>query len=134
MVTLVTESMDRETHLIKYKRRRKAASNHESVGEVSESVLDDYRAAAGHLINAYLADHGIHEQNFDRLTRTIRSNSHVFPSKSIADELADVYENLKTLRGGLVYGGRENGDAVKEAEELLTKIKGLVGIDPDTSA
>lgn len=125
--------MDKETHLIKYRRRRKAASNHESIGEASESILDDYRAAAGHLINAYLADHGVHEQNFDRLTRTIRTNSHVFSSKPIADELADVYENLKTLRGGLVYGGRKNGNAVEEAEQLLTKIKELVGIDPDSS-
>lgn len=119
--------------MIKYKRRRKAAADHESVDDVSESILDDYRAAAGHLINAYLADHDVHEQNFDRLTRTIRANSHIFPSKIIADELADVYENLKTLRGGLVYGGRKNGDAVEEAEQLLTKIKELVGIDPDAS-
>jgi ribosomal protein L29 len=126
--------MDKETHIIKYARRKKAALDHELMDEVSESILDDYRAAAGHLINAYTADHGVHEQNFDRLTRTIRANSHVFSSKQIADELSDVYENLKTLRGSLVYGGRKNGDAIEEAKQLVARIKELVGIDPDAGA
>jgi hypothetical protein len=126
--------MDEDTHIQKYRWRRAAVKNHRlPPGEVVESVLDDYRSAAGHLINARLARSNLHEQNFDRLTRFIRTNPEAFGGETQAKELAGCYENLKTLRGSRVYGGRRDGEAVRMAEKLLDKIKELVGIDPDSS-
>ena len=122
--------MDMETHLDKYKRRVKAASNHKSIDETSESILDDYRAAAGHLINAYLADRGIHEQNFDRLTRTIKANSYVFPNKSIADDLADVYENLKNLREKKDYSLEKVARLANLSLNTIVKIENGVNQNP----
>ena len=98
-----------------------------------ESVLDDYRSAAGHLINARLARFNLHEQNFDRLTRFIRDHPEALGGEELAGKLADCYEGLKTLRGSRVYGGRRDGEAIQNAEELLNAIKELVGIDPDPS-
>ena len=95
--------------------------------------MDDYRSAAGHLINALLARFGLHEQNFDRLTRFVRVHPEIFVDEKSAGELADCYENLKILRGSRVYGGRRDGEAVRKAEELLNRIKELVKIDPDSS-
>ena len=126
--------MDEDTHIQKYRWRRAAIKNHSlPLEEVVESILDDYRSAAGHLINALMARSGLHEQNFDRLTRFVRTHPEVFGGEKPAGELADCYENLKTLRGSRVYGGRRNGEAIRKAEELLAKIKELVGIDPDSS-
>lgn len=123
--------MDENVHLEKYKSRRKAMLDHVDKESVVESILDDYRAAAGHLINALAARFGLHEQNFDGLERFIRAHPEAFSNQ---EELASTYNCLKDLRGGVVYGGRRNGETLKKAEELLTKIKGVVGIDPDAGS
>lgn len=123
--------MDENTHLEKYKSRRKAMADHVDKESVVESILDDYRAAAGHLINALAARFGLHEQNFDRLERFIRAHPEAFPNQ---EELASTYNRLKDLRGGVVYGGRRDGETLKKAEELLAKIKEVVGIDPDAGS
>ena len=122
--------MDENSHIDKYKARRLAMAGHGVREAVVESILDDYRAAAGHLINALAARFGLHEQNFDRLERFIRGHPEAFQKP---DELAGLYNRLKDLRGAVVYGGRRNGETLKKAEELLTGIKEAVGIDPDSS-
>lgn len=122
--------MDENSHIEKYKARRLAMLEHKVKENVVESVLDDYRAAAGHLINALAARFGLHEQNFDRLERFIRAHPEAFPKP---DELAGLYNRLKDLRRAVVYGGRRDGEALRKAEELLARIKEVVGIDPDSS-
>lgn len=120
--------MDENVHIEKYKSRRRAMAEHVNKESVVESIFDDYRAAAGHLINALAARFGLHEQNFDRLERFVRAHPEVFLDP---EKLASTYNRLKDLRGGVVYGGRKNGETLRKAEELLSKIKEGVGIDPD---
>lgn len=122
--------MDEKSHIEKYRARRLAMFEHKVREKVVESILDDYRAAAGHLINVLAARFGLHEQNFDRLERFVRAHPEAF---SKLDELAGFYNRLKDLRGAVVYGGRRDGETLKKAEELLAKIKEVAGIDPDSS-
>ncbi|MDP6626601.1 MAG: hypothetical protein QGG50_01775 [Methanopyri archaeon] len=122
--------MKEEVHIQKYLSRRRAMLDHPSKEDVIESIMDDYRAGAGHLINAHAARFGLHEQNLNRIERFVRSHPEAFESP---EELANVYNRLKDLRGAVVYGSREDVRDLERAEEILTKIKELIGIDPDSS-
>jgi hypothetical protein len=43
------------------------------------------------------------------------------------DEVAILFERLDTLRHGRWYGGKGNGDVVKEAMKIINKIEGWCG-------
>ncbi|ODS36654.1 hypothetical protein BEH94_11730 [Candidatus Altiarchaeales archaeon WOR_SM1_SCG] len=42
------------------------------------------------------------------------------------DEIASLFEHLDTLRHGRWYGGRGNGDVVKECLKIIDKIERLI--------
>jgi len=119
-------TMDERVHLEKFRSRMMSIEKRTAPLEaVVESVLDDYRAAAGHLINAALARKRLHQQNFDQLVRFLREHP-----DSIGDrtpKIRALYDELKTLRGSRVYGSKRNGRAVKRAKEILDQLQALCG-------
>ncbi len=115
----------------KFKARMKSANGRTlPLEEVAESILDDYRAAAGHLINAALARKKLHQQNFDQLVRFLKEHP-----DSIGDrtpKIRALYDELKTLRGSRVYGSKRNGEAAKRARGILNQLQVLCGLHDST--
>lgn len=123
--------MDENAHLEKFKARIKSIEKRTApLDEVAESVLDDYRAAAGHLINATLARKNLHQQNFDQLVRFLKEYPDSIGERT--SEIRTLYDELKTIRASRVYGSKRNGEAVRRAKELLNQLRTLCGLD-DTS-
>lgn len=124
--------MDEQTHLEKFKARMKSIKGRTApLDEIAESILDDYRAAAGHLINAALARKKLHQQNFDQLVWFLKEHP-----DSIGEHtptIRTIYDELKTIRASRVYGSKRNGEAVKRAREILDQLQVLCGLH-DTSA
>lgn len=119
--------MDEETHLEKFKARMKSVDERTApLEEVAESILDDYRAAAGHLINAALARKKLHQQNFDQLVRFLKEHPDSIGERT--PKIRALYDELKTLRGSRVYGSKRNGEAVKRAREILDQLQALCGL------
>ncbi|MDI6903500.1 MAG: hypothetical protein QMC77_07180 [Methanocellales archaeon] len=116
--------MDEQTHMDKFRARITSIKEREiPLEDVAESILDDYRAAAGHLINAALAQKDLHQQNFDKLVRFLKEH----PVLEHASEIRTLYDELKTIRASRVYGSKKNGEALKRSEEILDKLKILCG-------
>jgi hypothetical protein len=96
------------------------------INEIAESILDDYRAAAGHLINAALARKKLHQQNFDQLVWFLKEHPNSIGERT--STVRTLYDELKTIRASRVYGSKRNGEAVRRAEEILTQLRALCGL------
>ena len=118
--------MDEQTHLQKFEARKKSAEGRNApLDDVADSILDDYRAAAGHLINAALARKNLHQQNFDQLVRFLKEHPDSVGEHTLT--IRSLYDELKTLRASRVYGSKKNGEAVERAREILDQLQVMCG-------
>lgn len=78
-------------------------------------IIDLVHSAAMHYIEAMLAKENIHVQKHSRIPRVLRGREE--------NELADIFEEIETMRGVRKYGKAENGVQAQKALDLLEKVK-----------
>ncbi len=81
-------------------------------------IIDLVHSAAMHYIEAKLAKEGIHIQKHSRISGILRRREE--------NELADIFEDIETMRGIRKYGKAENGVQAQKALDLLKKVKEMV--------
>jgi len=118
-----------EVHFKKYKMFKEDAENE----DVSYPMrIEAYFASAFHIIEACCALHNIHINKHSMIRRTLEENPEIFGEET--RRVWELFQRIENqLRPGLMYGARENGEALEEVREsfeeieeiCLRKLKGL---------
>ena len=84
--------------------------------------IEAYFASAFHLIEAYCALYNIHINKHSLLRRTLDAHSEIFGEETM--RVWELFQRIENqLRPGLMYGARENGDALEEVRESFEEIE-----------
>lgn len=94
--------------------------------DLIKPIVQNALLLAFHLIEAVLAEDGLHVNKHQLLPRTLRTDPRIrILSDDEKQKLANLFEEVEFLRPARVYGGKGDGKALKEISKLVKDIKGI---------
>lgn len=110
-----------DIHRTKCRGFKAAAENEDNFIPVR---IGSYFEAAFHLIESVAARYGVHIDVHTRVRSALETNNDLF--RDMTDAVWREFQELeKRIRPGQIYGGKINGENLRRAKEIFTKIENI---------
>ncbi|MHA1264895.1 MAG: hypothetical protein ACTSRS_06625 [Candidatus Helarchaeota archaeon] len=107
-----------KNHFLKYQDFKKEAEKSTYI----PSKIENYFLAAYHLIESIFATQNIHTDLHKKIFKMLKSHPDLFGANTF--NLMNAFRRIeRDLRPGVTYGSKENGEKLKETQELFNLIE-----------